>query len=200
MFHGFPYPSSAGLDTLSLPADHRYILDQGPLPYVLPPSSSYPGLILENRFIFEPSAFLLNPPGAGTRLELDSQQDLDPVGQHHSFKKPRLNTSTTFPMPSPSSDNFFPEGDQEKTSLGGQPGAGINGRRKPYEPFPESGPSSGWTGSRLADCFASFSMCPPFESQPCMTLDAVSTCRMRRNTNRFISIPTARFTHNVWLR
>lgn len=166
MFPSSPYSFHAGPNTLSLPADHRYILDQTPLPYVLPPSS-YSGLVVENRLILEPAAFFLNPV-AGTPVELESQQDIDQIGQHHSYKKPRLNTSSIAPMPAPYSDDFFPPGGQEKTSLGGQPDAGINARRKPYELFPESGPSSGWTGSRLADCFASFSMCPPFETQPCM--------------------------------
>jgi hypothetical protein len=180
MFHGSPYSLPASLNTLSLPAEHRYILDQGPPPYVLPPSG-YPGLVLENRLILDPAAFLINPV-AGTLLELDSQRDLDRIGQHHSYKKPRLNTSTTVPMPAPYSDNLFPPGGQEKTSLGGQPGAGFNARCKPYEAFPEGGPSSGWTGSRLADCFASFSMCPPFESQSCMPPDTVPIHKERRVT------------------
>lgn len=55
---------------------------------------------------------------------------------------------------------------QEKTLLGGQPDAGMDAGGKPHGLFPERSQSSGWTGSRLADCFASFSMCPPFESQP----------------------------------
>ncbi|KAK4097515.1 hypothetical protein N658DRAFT_433826 [Parathielavia hyrcaniae] len=55
---------------------------------------------------------------------------------------------------------------QEKAPLGVQPDGGTNAGRKSYGLLPGRSFSSGWTGARLADCFASISMCSPFESQP----------------------------------
>jgi hypothetical protein len=76
--------------------------------------------------------------------------------------------SPTSQMPPPYSDGL--SSGQEKVPLGGQPDAGMDAGmdadRKPHGLFPGRSHSSGWTGSRLADCFASFSMCTPFESQP----------------------------------
>ncbi len=72
-------------------------------------------------------------------------------------------------MPATYSADFPAHDGQEKTPLGGQLDAGVTADRKPFGPFSERSLSSGWTGARLADCFASFSMCPPFESQTCMS-------------------------------
>ncbi|KAL2144790.1 hypothetical protein VTI28DRAFT_8552 [Corynascus sepedonium] len=65
---------------------------------------------------------------------------------------------------------------QEKSPVGppvGQPDAGMSPGRESHGLFPGTSIGSGWTGARLADCFASFSMCPPFDSsssyQPLVT-------------------------------
>ncbi|KAK3905192.1 hypothetical protein C8A05DRAFT_41853 [Staphylotrichum tortipilum] len=177
VFHGLPHSSSpASLDTRPLPVvDHRYILDQGlhhlphlppppPLPYVLPPSGGYIDLTPENRLVLEQAALLLNQP-LDALLDLSNLQPPEPPPEQQHFHK-RLRLNTDVPMPTTYSD--FPAHDgQEKTPLGGPLDAGVNaGGRKPYGSFSERSLSSGWTGARLADCFASFSMCPPFESQP----------------------------------
>lgn len=71
-------------------------------------------------------------------------------------------------MPTPYTGHLSAQDGQEKSPLAGQPGPVANAGRKPYGLLTEGAFSSGWTGSRLADCFASFSMCPPcstFEPQ-----------------------------------
>ena len=179
MFYDLPY-SPAILDNLSLPVDHRYILDQGPLPYVLPPSSPLSLTRPEARqYVLEQAALILNQP-VDALLDLGNQQypysshppqHLDQDTPHHFSKKPRLSSST--PMPTqPYSDG------QEKSPVGppvGQPDAGMSPGRESHGLFPGTSIGSGWTGARLADCFASFSMCPPFDSSSCRSLPA--SCR-----------------------
>lgn len=57
----------------------------------------------------------------------------------------------------------------EKCSPASQSGQRANAGTETFGLFQDDGISSGWTGSRIANCFASFSMCPPcspFETQP----------------------------------
>ncbi len=54
--------------------------------------------------------------------------------------------------------------DQEKSSLSAQPGHDDDRRFHSFD-----GALPGWTSSRLADCFANFTMCAPcstYEPQP----------------------------------
>ncbi|KAM7223151.1 hypothetical protein V8F06_001364 [Rhypophila decipiens] len=71
--------------------------------------------------------------------------------EFHPHKRLRLDTSD--PMPVPYSDSPARQADHEKPLLSGQPG-GQN----------EESPSiqSGWSSSRIADCLASFAICPPY--------------------------------------
>jgi hypothetical protein len=87
--------------------------------------------------------------------------------QHPFHKRPRLTQGIQ--MPAPYADGAPEQGGQEeKTPLGRQPDGGTNGVRRSYGLLPGRSLPSGWTGARLADCFASISMCPPFESEPGM--------------------------------
>lgn len=175
MFYGGLTYSSTSLGTLPLPAEHRYILDQTPLSYVQPPPGSLDLTRPENQqYVLEQAALLLNQP-VDALLDLNNQQypypageqHPDPGSQRHFHKRPRLNTTTQMPLPYP--DDLSAQSSREKTPLGGQPDPGMDADRKPNGLFPEGG-LSGWTGSRLADCFASITMCPPFEPQPGMLL------------------------------
>ncbi|KAK4153399.1 hypothetical protein C8A00DRAFT_33883 [Chaetomidium leptoderma] len=169
VYHTLTY-SPTNLQPLSLPPDHRYILDQVSPTYVLPPSGFVDLAHPENQHVLEQAAFLLNQP-VDVLLDLNNRhypypsnhQHLDP-GSQHSHKKPRLSPSSQ--MPTPYSDGLSPHHGQEKTPLGDQLDAGMSPDRSPHGLFPGRSLSSGWTGSRLAGCFASFSMCPPFEPQP----------------------------------
>lgn len=179
MFYDLTY-TPALLDNLSLPPDHRYILDQGPPPCVLPSSSPLYLTRPESRqYVLEQAALILNQP-VNALLDLSNQQypftghpqhpDLE--GQHHFHKKLRLSPSASMPS-LPYTDGLPVHHGQEKSPLGppsgppaGQPDAGTGAIRKSHGLFPVRDVATGWTGTRLADCFASFSMCPPFESQP----------------------------------
>ncbi|AEO53179.1 hypothetical protein MYCTH_2294181 [Thermothelomyces thermophilus ATCC 42464] len=55
--------------------------------------------------------------------------------------------------------------EQEKDTTVAQADDGLNSGCGSQGLFPGTDSGSGWTGARLADCFASFSMCPPFEPQ-----------------------------------
>ncbi|KAL2023444.1 hypothetical protein VTK56DRAFT_2440 [Thermocarpiscus australiensis] len=163
VFQGVPYSSPVGPDTLPLSADHRYILEQAPSTHVsiAVPLSKLLDLSRQDHqhYILEQAASSLNVP-LPVLLDLSSQQ-------HHSHKRPRLDTS--FHMPTPASHDLSAQDGQEKSPLAAHLGPGVDAGRKPYNFFSNGGLSSGWTGSRLAECFASFSMCPPcstFESQP----------------------------------
>ncbi len=145
---------------------YQYILDQGPLPYMLPPSG-FVDLTLDNQHVLEQAALILNRP-LDALLDFSNQPHLELNDHPHFHKRPRLDTGADIQMPALFSSSFSPEDGHEKAPLGGEPAAAVNDSRKPYALFPEKTLSSGWTGTRLADCFASFSMCPPFESQPCM--------------------------------
>jgi hypothetical protein len=165
------------LDNLSLPPDHRYILDQGHPPCVLPSSSPLYLTRPESRqYVLEQAALILNQP-VNALLDLSNQQypfashlqhHPDPEGQHHFHKRLRLSPSVSMPS-LPYSDGLPVHHGQEKSPLGppaGQPDAGTGATRKPHGLFPGRDVATGWTSTRLADCFGSFSMCPPFQSQP----------------------------------
>ncbi|KAK4129320.1 hypothetical protein N657DRAFT_639918 [Parathielavia appendiculata] len=164
--HGWTQPP-IDLDTLSLPVEHRYILDQGALSYVLTPSDTFDQ---RPQYALGRTAFFLSPP-VNAQLAFsnpqypypNNQEQPNLVAQHHSHKRPRLNQS--IPMPVSYSDDLPVPHGQEKTPLGIQPDGGTNAGRKSYGLLPGRSLSSGWTGARLADCFASISMCSPFESQ-----------------------------------
>ncbi len=157
--------------------DYQYILDQGHLPYMLPPSG-FVDLTLDNQHVLEQAALILNRP-LDALLDFSNQQHLELTDQPHFHKRLRLDTGADIQMPALFSSAFSLEDGQEKLPLGGDPGAAVHGSRKAYAPFPERTLSSGWTGTRLADCFASFSMCPPFESQPCMCPYSCCPCVSR---------------------
>ncbi|KAK4240835.1 hypothetical protein C8A03DRAFT_12829, partial [Achaetomium macrosporum] len=157
VFHGLTYSSPTGHATLSFPADHQYILQQPPLSHVLPTSYLEPNLSDPHLFILEQAAILLNQP-LDSLLNLSNQQHPYASDQDHFHKKPRLDP--TIQMPASYSSSLYRQDGQEKPLLGGQPGAGVITDHR------ASGLFGGWTGSRLADCFASFSMCSTSESQP----------------------------------
>ncbi|KAK3309555.1 uncharacterized protein B0T15DRAFT_387850, partial [Chaetomium strumarium] len=157
VFHGLTYSSPTGHATLNFPADHQYILQQPPLSHVLPSSYIDPNFPDTHLFILEQAAILLNQP-LDSLLNLNNQQHPYVSDQDHFHKKPRLDP--TAQMPTPYSDGLYRRDGQEKPPLGGQPGAGVIPSHKPPGLF------GGWTGSRLADCFASFSMCATSDSQP----------------------------------
>jgi hypothetical protein len=143
---------------------------------VLPSSSPHYLTRPESRqYVLEQAALILNQP-VNALLDLSNQQypfanqpqHQDPEGQHHFHKRLRLSPSTSMPS-LPYSDGLPVHNGQEKSPLGppaGQPDAGAGTARKPHGLFPGRDVTTGWTGTRLADCFASFSMCPPFEAQP----------------------------------
>lgn len=81
--------------------------------------------------------------------------------QRHLHKKPRLGSST--PMSTPYQDDPTGESVHEKPPLDGLPG------RRAFAALSDGFPS-GWTPSRLADCMASFPICPP-----CSTYNAQSS-------------------------
>ncbi|KAK0657484.1 hypothetical protein B0T16DRAFT_452940 [Cercophora newfieldiana] len=72
-------------------------------------------------------------------------------------------------MSTPYSDDTVLQDGQEKSPLVGPPGRASSSARKPFAAFPDGFPT-GWTGTRIADCLASFAMCPPcsttYEPQP----------------------------------
>lgn len=177
MLHGSIFSPPATLDELSYPADHRYILDQGPLPHV----PSLPGLINPSsldyqQLVLEQTALIFNnqqslaadlDPDAQQYPYLSTQQYREPSDHLHFHKRPRLNAAIQ--MPRPCSDDLLAQDGREKAALGGQSDGGVSSSRKACLPFTGGG-LSGWTSARISDWFASISMCPPFESQPCKFL------------------------------
>lgn len=163
MLQDFTHLSPAGPDALSLSADHRYILEQAPSTQV---SIAVPlsKLLDLNRpdnqhFVLEQAALALGVP-VSTLWELSNRQ-------RQFNKRPRLDTGIQ--MSSQYTDDPSTQDGQEKP-LANQLDAGAC--RKSQGLFAQGGLSSGWTGARLADCFAGFSMCPPcspFDSQPGMS-------------------------------
>ena len=101
--------------------------------------------------------YILGQAAANLNVPLSTLMDLSDR-QRRLNKKPRLNPST--PMSASYSEDPASLEGHEKSPLAGPPGRAANDARKPFEGFAE-GFSSGWTGSRLAECLASFSMCPP---------------------------------------
>jgi hypothetical protein len=165
--------SSTGLDTSSLSADYRYILEQAPSTSVriTVPLSKLLDLNRQDhqQYILEQAASTLRVP-LSVLLDLSNHQ-------HHLHKRPRLDPSIS--MSTPYSDDPASQDGLEKASLAGPQGRDGSAERKPFAAFSETFPS-GWTGSRLADCLASFSMCPPcstYEPQPSTFLYANSTRR-----------------------
>ena len=163
MLQGFTHSSPPSPDTPPLSASQRYILEQAPSTHVsiIVPLAKLLDLNRPDNqhYLLEQTASVLGIPLA-TFLDLSEQQQ-----QHPLHKKIRLDTDIHMPT-SYTSDLPAHDG-QEKSPLAGQRSPGVNAGRKPYGLFTEGGGiSSGWTGSQLADCFASFSMCSPFDSQP----------------------------------
>jgi hypothetical protein len=126
-------------------------------------------------------------------LNLNNQQHPYVSDQDHLHKRPRLDP--TAQMPTSYSDGLYRQDGQEKPPLGGQSGTGLITNHEPPGVF------GGCTGSRLADCFASFSMCSTSDSQPCMcSYAAVSTRRsQKRHTNGRFSVPAACYTSGIRL-
>ena len=108
------------------------------------------------RYMLEQTAIALNIP---LPLLIESSRQ-----QHQPHKRPRLSSGNLMPSSLPGSP--VAQDAQEKPLLSlPQSEGGNNGRRS----FPglDGDIPSGWTGSRLANCFSSFSMC-----QPCSPYEA----------------------------
>jgi hypothetical protein len=149
------HSSSTGLDASPLSVDYRYILEQAPATSVriaVPLSRLLDLNRPENQqFILGQAAEFLNLP-LPVLLELSGRQ-------HHLHKRPRLTSSP--PMSTPYADNPSLQDGREKSPLVGPPGRVNSTARKPFAAFPDGFSSSGWTGARIADCLANFTMCPP---------------------------------------
>lgn len=148
-----------GLDaTSSIPTQQQYILEQAASTYVklnVPLSKLLDlGRLDNQRYILDQAATALNVP---LPLLLESSR------RHHPpFKRPRLNSD--LPMSSSFSGSPVAQDVQEKSPLSGHPGQPGNDPRRAFPVLGGTIPS-GWTGSRVANCFASFAMCPP--CSPC---------------------------------
>ncbi|KAK0734452.1 hypothetical protein B0T26DRAFT_737127 [Lasiosphaeria miniovina] len=151
------HPSSAGSDPLSLPGNYQYNPERALSANVRidVPISTLVGLNQQDlqHYIFQQAALNLGWP-LPFLLELSTRQ-------HHIHKRPRLNTSLHMSAPY-SGDEPLSHNGLEKSPLTSRPG--HNGSVLPPRPpaaLTDNGFPSGWTGTRLADCFASFGMCPP---------------------------------------
>ncbi|KAK3341164.1 hypothetical protein B0T25DRAFT_464856, partial [Lasiosphaeria hispida] len=167
------HSASAGLDESSLSANYRYILEQAPSTSVkiAVPLSKILELDRQDNqhFILEQAAASLGYP-LSYMLDLSNhQQELQAQAQAqaqaHSHKRSRLHPGSS--MSTPYLDDHTSRDVQEKSLLdNGPPGPAGNAGRKPFGAFAD-GLSAQWTGQRIADCFASFTMCPP-----CSTYDS----------------------------
>lgn len=165
----------SGLDTTSsLPTQQQYILEQAASTHVrltVPLSKLLDlGRPDNQRYILEQAAYALNVP---LPLLLESSR------RHHPpFKRQRLNSD--IPMSSPFSSSPAAQDVQEKPPLSGHPSQADDGDSTRRQ-FPAlDGIPAGWTGSRLANCFASFAMCPPcspYEAQTSKSLYLQTPCR-----------------------
>ncbi|KAK3328841.1 hypothetical protein B0H66DRAFT_571609 [Apodospora peruviana] len=154
--------SPHGLDASSLPVDYQYILRQAPSTHVritVPLSKLLDlGRQEHQNYILGQAASALNVP-LSLLLDLSNHQ-------HHLHKRSRL--SPTVHMPAPYSDDPVAQDVREKPVPTGPSGHAGNMPRKSFSPLSDAAFPSGWTGSRIADCLANFTMCPPcttYESQ-----------------------------------
>jgi hypothetical protein len=177
VFPGLPYPpSTVGI---SWSPGHQYIPDQGPA-YIPPAPSSFDITHPESQqYVLQQAALILNRPVddllslSGSPLPIhDNRVHSVAVDDDHRHLHKKLRLSPESQM-APSYPSSIPgPSAQEKTSLSGETDRSEPGRRS-HGFHPPRSPSSGWTGSRLAECFANFSVCSssvcsPFGSQPCM--------------------------------
>lgn len=154
--------SSTGLDTTSLSFDYRYILESAPTTSVRITVPLSRLLDLDRQ---DNQQYILNQAASALGLPFPALLDLS-RRQQHLHKRPRLNTSTS--MPTPYTDDPSIQDGPEKPPLVDSSARPDETDRKPFTPVAD-GFTPGWTGSRIADCLASFALCPPcttYESQP----------------------------------
>jgi hypothetical protein len=153
---------------LSLSAEHQYILEQAPSTQVRLAVPLSKLLALDRpdhqRYLLEQAASALDVPFP-ILLDLSSRQSYQLSHQH---KRPRLQLESNMPNSSSYSDDAGAQQDgHEKSPLAGPSDHVDSNARRSFSVFPQGSFSSGWTGTRLADCFASISMC-----QPCSSYEA----------------------------
>ncbi|KAL2270893.1 hypothetical protein VTJ83DRAFT_264 [Remersonia thermophila] len=175
VFASLSYPPS-GLGLSSWSPAQQYILDQGPL-YSSPPSVGLDLTRPENQhYVLQQAALLLNP--AVSNLDFNNQylslhsnypRPLD-VDDHRPVHK-KLRLSPESQMAPSYDDGLLGPGVQEKAPLSSQASSTTESDCRPHGFHPQrSSLCSGWTGARLSECLASFSVCSPsvcspFESQ-----------------------------------
>jgi hypothetical protein len=154
VLHDVYQHSPTGHDILPLSVQQQYILEQAPSTNVKLSISLSELLDVDQRdlqeYLLEQAASALHVPPP-VLLDLSHQR-------HHLRKRPRLNTGVA--MSSPYSDEPILQGAPEKSSPSSQTSQGDDDGPTSFSLFADDGFASGWTGARLADCFASM-MCPP---------------------------------------
>ncbi|KAK3935992.1 hypothetical protein QBC46DRAFT_38398 [Diplogelasinospora grovesii] len=162
------HSSAVSPHALSLSAQQQYILEQAPSTQVRLAVPLSKLLALDRpdhqHYLLEQAASALDVPFP-TLLDLSSRQSYQ---LSHLHKRPRLQLESNMPNSSSYSDDAGAQQDgHEKSPLAGPSDHVNSNARRSFSVFPQGSFSSGWTGTRLADCFASISMC-----QPCSSYEA----------------------------
>jgi hypothetical protein len=166
MFQNFPPPSQFAFNSVPLfPNQSEYI----PIP---DPSTQVTITISLDRLLNlgdqQNQQYILQQVANGVHQPLPDLLGLtNAPGPVH--KRPRLNTD--FSMPMSYSNGRSGQDTKEKAPFASSSNVGSHTGRKAFGFFPDDGIPSGWTSSRLAECFASFTMCQPcspFDSSPGM--------------------------------
>jgi len=164
------FPTS-GLEASSLSPDQLYIVGQAASILHVPPS-----VLLDVHRQQDPHS-ILERAASILQVPLSALRDLR-LAHAHADKRQRLSSDVPMSPPFLGGD---PSRDEEKRSAVGQAEQHGPGGRRQFPVMTETSTLLEWSGSGIAECFASFSVCQPtsgYESDPGKSSHRVVLCQL----------------------